>query len=782
MRRKFEKFLAKRLGLIFEDNDPVWCEAREVLWTGGIRSGKSTRLAFRVLCKIMDPSARLIWLVGPDYQQARQEFRYVLDWCLLLGLATAKSYSMPMDGPCTLVTLTGCRVETKSAQHTERLASVAPDLAALCEPGQMPSEVYDTVLGRLLEKRGTLLMGGTLEADLNKPHWIWYEDLAREWALNPEGSRERSFSIPTWSNKAIFPLGLADPEIQVIKSKISQYDWDRKYAGIPTGVSNPVFKLLHEEGGSEFLREPELHLEWVGGAIGVDYGCVPLNTEMLTREGFKPYDELVVGEEVAVFDPTTDRLAWGPLQAKTYYPTAPLVRIEQKGFHFTCTPDHAWAVSTSTFPVKKWLRGPHSSRQFPTAPVRQVEVRRKPLNELSKWAEILVAAPLDASDALDCSPAEAAVLGWLVTDGWMQGAWWEGKFSAILCQKNHVDEVLRDLDESGLPYSEQKVDKNGVRRWRLTSGPTRELFSRIGYRGKETLVSLVLRMSSAQRERMLDAMMLAEGHGRIFTQNEGPVLEAFEIAQTLQGNRLNQERVHVGAWTTDKVCKRVSVSSVKHAHPRKVIPDGYGPVWCPTTNTGFWVARQSGQITITGNTTWEHPSAIVVVTVDNYQRLWVREAWKGYRVGTEEIRSMVEVFKDYYDIQDGCVDPNQAVLADILGFAVALGGASGGKPTEMRFNLANELLENRGLYFDLNGPNVREVLASMKIMGRTAGVGGRLRYARPLDDDLGQALMYAIEFLRTDQTANQQPIDVVPFVLKESYATEWPSKENKGRA
>lgn len=294
-------------------------------------------------------------------------------------------------------------------------------------------------------------MVGTLEDTLTKPNWMWYEEFAGSWMHNPPGSRQRSFSLPTWTNVAHYPLGENDPELQDIKATVSEYTWNRRYAAIPTGVNNPVFPRMYEPGIEvELLTPPDDDTYFMGGGIGVDYGS-----------------------------------------------------------------------------------------------------------------------------------------------------------------------------------------------------------------------------------------------------------------------------------------------------------------------------------------TWEHPSAVVAVSLDNHDRYWVREAWKGVRVRYNEIADMVDIFKQKYDITDGCVDPNQHVLADMLNFSVASGGRSGdGLPTETRFRYANELLDEHRLFFDIMGPNVREVWGSMKLMGHMIDKRGQRRYARPLNDDLGQALMYAIEGIKND------PGPPVPLVLGQGYAgyTVLPKDSNRGRA
>lgn len=726
LRRKFEKQIAKKLGLNFPEGDPVWCDARRVLITGGWRAGKTTRSAFKAFREALNPTCKLIWLVGPDYVQAQEEFRMLLEWSLQLGLIRSKDeFSMPAEGSRVLHLRTGCTIMTKSAKHPERLGSVAPDGIVLCEPGQMTGEVYIMALGRLAQKRGWLTMAGTLEDDLSKPRWAWYEDLAVEWMKHGHTSQERAFSLPTWSNVTMYPLGEADPELQNIKARVSEFTWARKYGGRPMGVENPVFPLIWESWAIGELMIPLDSAAITGGAIGVDYGrCVPTNTEILTRTGFKLHSQVEVGDEVAIYHPDDDALHWGPLQAKYVYPSQPLVRIEQKGFHFSCTPNHAWPVEMK----------------------RTKRIVRRELCDIPRTARIRVVAPMRNEEGLDCTPAEAAVLGWLVTDGWTQGTPLQGKFSAVISQKNKVAELLQDLDESGIPYTEQGV-RNTVRRWHLHTASIRDLFTRIGYEDKSSLPQIVCQMSYVQRERLFNAMMLAEGHkGNVaFSQNEGPVLEAFYLLATLQGQRMGKASSITSK--KGKVCKHIHLSPSRSMSPFKVLDAGKGETWCPTVSTGYWVARQDGQVTITGNT-FEHPSAIVAVTCDNYGRYWIREGWTGIKADPTEIASIVKAYESNYNIYQGCVDPNQGFLGDMLGYYVAAGGGSGGKPSEMRISLVNGLLENRALYFDSEGVGVDRVWDSMRICARMRTARGELVYNRPEGDDLAMAVMYAVEVLR----------------------------------
>lgn len=422
LKARFEKLLAKKLGLRFPENDPVWCPARRVLITGGIRSGKTTRAAFKAFKESLVPGTKLIWLIGPDYPQAREEFRMIMEWSAIMNLIDPNvRVKMPMNGQRSLTNIFGCTIETKSGKNPERIASVACDGIVLCEPGQMSEEVYKASLGRLTERRGWLIAAGTMEDDMNKPRWAWFEDKAVDWMKNTPEETEQAFSLPTWSNVTLFPRGENDPELIDIRSKVSEFTWDRSYGGIPQGLEHPVFHMLHEKGAidSLIIKAPRA---FVGGAIGVDYGR-----------------------------------------------------------------------------------------------------------------------------------------------------------------------------------------------------------------------------------------------------------------------------------------------------------------------------------------TFEHPSAVVVVMEDTYGRYWIREGWLGYKADVTEIVSVVRALEQNYNVHVGCVDPNQAVLSELLGYTIAAGGMSGNaKPSEMRISLTNGLLEQNALFFEEGKPGTEDVFKSMKICARVKTAMGEYRYNRPLGDDLAQATMYAIESLRGD--------------------------------
>ena len=73
------------------------------------------------------------------------------------------------------------------------------------------------------------------------------------------------------------------------------------------------------------------------------YSCVPLETQCLTREGWKYHNEVEVGTEILAYNPETEKNEWTPILEKFFYQKAPVEewRVGQNKF-FASTPNHRW--------------------------------------------------------------------------------------------------------------------------------------------------------------------------------------------------------------------------------------------------------------------------------------------------------------------------------------------------------------------------------------------------------------------------------------------------------
>jgi hypothetical protein len=206
--------------------------ARVRLVAGGERSGKSYTGAAELVGSHIPGS--LFWIVGPDYEQARPEFMYAHE--MLSKIGAVASVSMPRQGQCAMTLKTGVEIVTKTGEDVMKLASKAPDGIVMTEAAQQSYENFIKLFGRTAEKRAWLYVSGTFETSLG-----WYAEMFTT-MQGPNIWGGRSFSLPTWSNTAIFPGGRDDPEIKRLESAYPADLFQERFGGVPTPPRGLVFR------------------------------------------------------------------------------------------------------------------------------------------------------------------------------------------------------------------------------------------------------------------------------------------------------------------------------------------------------------------------------------------------------------------------------------------------------------------------------------------------------------------------------------------------------------
>lgn len=367
------------------------------------------------------------------------------------------------------------------------------------------------------------------------------------------------------------------------------YQWDESQTIVPWSRFKNVLNL----------HSNTIPAHW---RIGVfqDWGCLTLDTKILTKRGWKARNELIIGEPVATYDwENTNQVKWTPLLHIVDKPNKKLVRLKNKSFDFTATDDHNWIFKRKKH--GRMIRDTYGRRQLP---------------DLPKNAGFVIAAECHEPPEIDVTPQEMAIFAWGLTDGSISNN------SLSICQKNYVDKVIEDLEASGAEWHEIKPKPNGVRCFTVSAKWFKPLREKLNYNGKEDLPALIPKLSFEVRAKMIEVMMWAEGTGKAptrekttFCQNSGPVLEAFQILCTLNGIRLSLERPHLGGFQQYlgkpeyRTGKRVSQIRYPIMYrPERIPLEGLHDTWCPSVKEGSVIAKNElGQITITGNTTKDHP-------------------------------------------------------------------------------------------------------------------------------------------------------------------------------
>jgi len=206
------------------------------LVAGGERGGKSRVAGEEMVIWIVCEPSGLWWIVGPDYEQARQEFRYIEAALRGLGMLVGRSVSSPKVGMWEMKTTEGGIIQTRTSADVDKLAGVAPYGILMTEAAQQTWETFLQCRGRVAEKRGPLMMSGTFKSSFS-----WFADAWTEWqADNPFDAR--SYSLPTWANLAVYPGGRQDPEILAIERGFPADRFQEKYGAVPCPPPTLVLK------------------------------------------------------------------------------------------------------------------------------------------------------------------------------------------------------------------------------------------------------------------------------------------------------------------------------------------------------------------------------------------------------------------------------------------------------------------------------------------------------------------------------------------------------------
>ncbi len=212
---------------------------RSKLVAGGERGGKSRSAGEELFIwvALSDPSDELYWIVGPDYEQTHAEFLVLLDALAKTPLLNTKSVSQPKQGAWSLSTTPfDIEVMTRTSAEVQTIAGRAPAGILMVEAAQQTQLAYLRCRGRVAEKRGPLWISGTFEGSFG-----WYPELWQRWqAVNLDGGR--SFSLPTWSNLAIFPGGRQDSEILSLEGTFTEDQFLERYGATPCPPKTLVFK------------------------------------------------------------------------------------------------------------------------------------------------------------------------------------------------------------------------------------------------------------------------------------------------------------------------------------------------------------------------------------------------------------------------------------------------------------------------------------------------------------------------------------------------------------
>lgn len=189
--------------------------ARFKVLVGGARFGKSLSAAMDVLPEVLTPGT-VVWIVGPTYDLALKEFRFIFEALQRLGhhadigyeveKSIIESVSFPTVGRAVLRTRWGSRVETRTAANPDSLLGEEVDVIIVAEASRIAKDIIQRYLIPRLATRAGRLIVPTTPFGVN---WVadWHH---RGVAAKPVDPRSpawmqsfASFIAPTYANPLI---------------------------------------------------------------------------------------------------------------------------------------------------------------------------------------------------------------------------------------------------------------------------------------------------------------------------------------------------------------------------------------------------------------------------------------------------------------------------------------------------------------------------------------------------------------------------------------------------
>lgn len=307
--------------------------------------------------------------------------------------------------------------------------------------------------------------------------------------------------------------------------------------------------------------------------------CVPLTSQALTPKGWKNYEELKEGEIVMGYNTKTGKQEWTKIKEKVYFKEAETYEIKNQEFQFICTLNHNWVSNKNEI----------------------IETEK-----IDKNKRIKVSSVSNLKKENEYTEEEIKLIAWVITNGYLRDSklgkskTGERKIIAMITlpneNKENQEELEKILKNLEIPFSPviNRI-KNKKKSWYIESEKNK--FRQILEKAKISTekadyTEFILSLSTEQIEIFIET--IKKGKIEIYSRDEKKI-EAIKLASHLNGQKIIEKKGKEYTKITIKRYNTISGETLEKKYHSKQ------DVWCLVTETGTWVMRQKGKITITGN-------------------------------------------------------------------------------------------------------------------------------------------------------------------------------------
>ncbi len=268
----------------------------------GRRFGKSVMAGRDEEPNLLIPGRRT-WIIGPTYDLGEKEFRVIWNDLIItkkLGQhkKVKKAYNIK-QGNMYIEFPWQARLEVRTADRPENLVGESLDHVIMSEAAKHKKETWDRyVRPALADRRGTADFPSTPEGQ------NWLHDIYLL-GQNDDYKDYASWQFPSWENEAIYPGGINDPEIELLRRTMTKEEFDQEIGADFTSFVGKIYAEFNEETHVQNLRfNPSLpnyiafDFGFTNPLAAVEFQVTPDDQIRIWREHYKSH--LTIGEHIAI--------------------------------------------------------------------------------------------------------------------------------------------------------------------------------------------------------------------------------------------------------------------------------------------------------------------------------------------------------------------------------------------------------------------------------------------------------------------------------------------------
>ena len=338
--------------------------------------------------------------------------------------------------------------------------------------------------------------------------------------------------------------------------------------------------------------------------VGPNY-CTDETTRAMTRDGWKTYDQLHVGEDIYTINPDTGLGEWQPVTAVNVFSDGPyaMLRMKQRGHDSLTTFHHRWPVAwygnrSEDGRVWRERRGIRTAHTGIEASVNEMVLSSALSTEIPEIQTY--------SDAL------VELVAWYTTEGHRRT-----ETSGLGIAQNpgvNADRIAAACTSCLGPESKMTNRREDTPRWRrevrggvyLNAAAADIVSSFAPCRDKVVTMDFIHKLTKSQLEMFVLTCLRGdylaaqdEIASACLSQKVMERLLPVQMACTLLGYKTTMTKTRL--WNLF-IYRRQGEMNLRQAQRNGewVVHDGL--VWCPSVKNSTWLAERNGTVYFTGNT------------------------------------------------------------------------------------------------------------------------------------------------------------------------------------